>query len=291
VIAWKTVRRSAICLVVLARLARADCTPAAIAQGDPALVQALVAKLRADGIATAPTAGCPTVQVAIDHRGEQVHLRLADAFQRTSERDVQDLATAAAVVESWTYQVVDAGRLPAEPPPVPVSPHLVHSGIAASAMSSLGSNGGTTWIGGALGACVRLDPVCAGVALRAQKDTTASGETTTIAQDSYALAAFATLDLPRRLGEFIVTPGIAVGYGYLHVITHHHDGMGNLLDVPSSDHELRGAIHAMLLRPLGARLAAFADLWGDGAVVRSDPHSLGPAASLVVALGLRVEAP
>jgi len=286
------VGRSAICLVVLAaRTARADCTPAAIAQGDPALVQELVAKLRADGIATAATDGCPSVQVAIDHRGEQVHLRLADAFQRTSERDVQDLATAAAVVESWTYQVVDAGSLPAEPPPVPEAPHLVHSGIAASAMSSLGSNGGTTWIGGSLGACVRLDPVCAGVALHAQKDTTATGETTTLLQDSYALAAFATIDLPRRLGDFVVTPGIAVGYSYLHVITHHHDSMGNLLDVPSPDHQLRGAIHAMLLRPIGTRLAVFADLWGDGVVVRSDSNSFGPAASLVLALGLRVEAP
>src|SRR5882762_565186 len=121
-------------------LARAeDCKPAAIAQGDPGLVKGLTAKLRASGIATSSSSGCPSVQVVIEPRGEQVHVKLADAFQRTSERDVQDIATAAAVVESWTYQVIEAGSMPAETiaaiAPVIATPHLVHSGIAASALS------------------------------------------------------------------------------------------------------------------------------------------------------------
>ena len=274
--------------------ARAECKPSALAQGDPVLVAGLTARLTASGVATSSSSGCPAVRVVIEKRGEQLHVTLADAFQRRGERDVQDIATAAAVIESWTYQEIEAGSLPAEPSavavaPVIVAPHVARSGLAASAMSSLGTNG-TTWIGGSLSACLRLGPTCAGALVRAQLDTTVTGDTTTIAQDSYALSALATIDLPRRLGDFVLSPGIGVGYGYLYVVAHHHDLMHNPIDIPASDHQLRGAAHAALLYPLGDSVSAVADLCADAAVVRSDSQS-GPTASLVVALGLRLEAP
>ena len=284
-----------VCLGTLAALtgaARAECKPAAVANGDPALVAGLTARLTASGVATATISGCPSVTVVIEKRGEQVHVKLADAFQRTSERDVRDVATAAAVVESWTYQTIDAGTLPAEPAApaiVAVAPPTATSGIAASAMSSLGSNGATTWIGGSLSACARIGSFCAGATLRAELDTTATGDSSTISQDSYALSALATIDLPRQLGSFVVSPGIGVGYGYLHVVTHHRDAMNNPLDVPTPDHELRTAAHVALLKPLAATVSAFADVWADAAVVRSDSQ-FGPAASLLVAVGLRLEA-
>ena len=293
VIAFRQVGASSVCLVTLAALvgstgvASADCKPAAIAQGDPALVRGLVVRLAASGIATTTTAGCPAVQVDLEQRGTQVHVRLADASQRTGERDVEDVATAAALVESWTYQEIDAGSLPAAPVLMEV-PHTARSGIAASAMSGLGTNGGTTWIGGSLAACVRLGPVCAGAALRAQLDTTATGQTSTLAQDSYAITALATLDLPRRLGGYRVVPGIGIGYGYLHATTHHRDAMNNPLDVPSADHELRAGAHVALLRPWGDHFAAFVDLWTDLAALRSD-SSFGPMGALSLSLGLRLQ--
>src|SRR5258706_2872041 len=104
VLAFRTVgtkARSLVCWAMLSGTAHADCKPTAIAQGDPALVAPLVAKLAASGIATAAAAGCPVVQGKLEQRGQQVHVRLADAFQRTGERDVPDVATAAAIVESW----------------------------------------------------------------------------------------------------------------------------------------------------------------------------------------------
>jgi hypothetical protein len=295
VIACKTVGASSVGLVTLAALVGstragwAECKPSAIAQGDPALVQSLVARLTANGISTTPSSGCPVVQVAIEHRGTQVHVRLADASQRTGERDVEDVATAAAIVESWTYQEIDPGSLPELPvvaaAAVTSPPRL---GIAASVMSALGTNGGTTWIGGSISSCVRLGPVCTGAIVRSQLDTTATGDTTTIAQDSYTISALATIDLPRRLGGFVVSPGIGVGYGYLHVTTHHHDAMNNPLDVPGADHQLRAGVHAALLRPWSDRLSAFVDLWADAAALRSDP-AFGPAAALSLSLGLRLE--
>lgn len=293
-IAFRQVGASSVCLVTLAalvgttRAAWADCKPAAVAQGDPALVKGLVARLAANGIATSMTSGCPAVRVDIEQRGSQVHVRLADASQRTGERDVQDVATAAALVESWTYQEIDAGTLPDAAPATIETPHTSRFAIAAGVISGLGTNGGTTWIGGSISACMRVGSLCAGATLRSALDTTATGETTTIAQDTYTIAALATLDLPRRVGGFIVSPGIGVGYGYAHATTHHHDAMNNPLDVPSGDHQLRAGAHAALLKPWGEHLAAFVDLWTDLAVARSD-SSFGPTGSVSLSLGLRLE--
>lgn len=271
---------------MLAGSAHADCKPAAIAQGDPALVGPLVAKLSASGIATAPAAGCPAVRVSLEQRGPLVHVHLADAFQRTGERDVQDVATAAAIVESWMDQEIDAGSIPAEAAPVIAPPGPPRWHLAAGALSAVGDNGGTAWIGGSLSACARVGSWCAGALVRAEADTAAIGDSATISQDSYVLSGLATLDRPMPLGSFVLSPGIGVGYAYLHVTTHHHNG-AMLVDVPSSDHELRAGAHAALLRPLGATFALFADLWIDAAALRSDSQ-FGPDGSLLLSFGARI---
>jgi hypothetical protein len=271
--------------------AHAECKPAAVAQGDPALVVPLIAKLTASGIATTSAAGCPVVQVNLEQRGLQVHVKLADGFQRTGERDVQDVATAAAIVESWTYQEIEAGTLPAESvvatsAPAVAPPSAPRLAVAAGVMSALGTNGGTTWIGGSLGTCVRIGSWCPGALARVQADTTATGDSSSISQDAYALSALATIDRPIELGGFVLSPGIGVGYAYLHVTTHHHNG-SMPLDVPTSDHELCAGAHAALWKPLGTSLAVFADLWTEAAPLRSDAQ-FGPTGSLLLSLGLRI---
>jgi hypothetical protein len=293
VIAWSTVGRLAILIVVCStRFAHADCKPAAIPDGDPDLVKNLSVRLAAHGIATTSTLGCPAVTVRVEQRGQQVHVRLADAFQRQGERDVRDVATAAAIVESWTLQVIDEGSMPplAAPPLALVEPpHAAHSGIAASIAPLLGTNG-STWIGGGLGACARLGPTCAGAELLAAVDTRATGDTATVAQDGYAVSALATIDLPLRAGGFTLSPGIGLGYTYTHIVTHHMDAMHNPLDVPQADHALRSMIHVSLARSLSARIALFGDLAAAGSLVRSDSTS-GPTGALWLSFGLRLEAP
>jgi hypothetical protein len=300
VIASKTVRATTlgVCIVTMValfgstRVGRAQCKPAVIAQGDPALVTGLTTRLAASGIATSSTDGCPTLRVKIEQRGTQLHVRLADASQRTGERDVQDIATAAAIVESWTYQEIEVGTLPEAPepsPPIVLGPRrTTRSGISASVLSSLGADGGTTWIGGSLSACMRIGSLCAGATLRSQLDTRASGDTSAIDQSLYTLGALATLDLPRKLGSFIVSPGVGVGYTYLHVTTTHRDAMMNPFDIPTSDHQLRGGAHVALLKSLSDHVSAFADVWIDAAALRSDSQ-FGPAACVSFALGLRFE--
>ncbi|HUS27715.1 MAG TPA: hypothetical protein VMZ53_04380 [Kofleriaceae bacterium] len=104
----------------------------------------------------------------------------------------------------------------------------------------------------------------------------------------YTLGALATLDRPRKLGSFVLSPGIGVGYTYLHVTTTHRDAMMNPFDIPTTDHQLRGGAHAALLKSLSDHIGAFADLWVDAAALRSDSQ-FGPSAYLSFALGLRVE--
>lgn len=301
VLASKPVRALAVCIVALAalvgttRASRAECRPAVVAQGDPALVAGLTTRLAANGISTSSIEGCPALRVNIEQRGSLLHVRIADASQRRGEREVQDLATAAAIVESWTYQEIEPGTLPdlraTEPPkprPALAPRHTTRTGLGASVLSGLGTNGATTWIGGSVAACLRIGALCAGATIRSQLDTRTSGETTSLEQSSYTLGALATLDLPRRFGSFIVTPGIGLGYTYLHVTTTHHDAMNNVFEVPTGDHQLRGGAHAALLRSVSDHVSVFADLWFDVAMLRSDAHS-GPAAYISFALGLRLE--
>ncbi|HET9993530.1 MAG TPA: hypothetical protein VFQ65_33565 [Kofleriaceae bacterium] len=268
-------------LVLSAATARADCAPAAVPAGDPALVRSLVERLTIHGIGTTQTEGCPIMAVRIEQRGAQIHVALADAFQRTGERDVQDVATAAVIVESWLQQEVDDGSFT-----VPV-PHTARTGLAVAAMSSLGTNA-TTWVGGSLAACLRVGPTCAGVLARGELDTTATGPSASVLQDSYVVTGFATLDLPLQLGGVVLSPGLAIGYGYLHVTTHHRDAMNNPLDVPTSDHELVTGAHASLLCAWTEHVSAFADLWTDVAVLRSD-STFGPTGAVRLSVGLRVE--
>ena len=296
-IGWTTVRTLAAMMLVVAATAsaRAECKPTAVLQGDAPLVQGVGARLTANGIATTRASGCPAVDVMIERRGPQVHLRVTDAYQRKGERDVQDVATAAAIVESWTTQEIEAGALLDEPtavaataPPIAIAParRAARSGIAASAVSAL-ANDGTTWVGGSISACLRTGPFCSGVMVRAELDSHATGPTVPAGASSIALSPMATIDLPRRLGRFVLTPGLGLGYGFLHVVTGHHDAMGNSLE--SSDHELRLGAHVALARPWTDRLAVFADLWGDGAPLRSD-SSFGPGFAVRLALGIRLEA-
>lgn len=297
-IASKAMRTSLVCIATLAtlvgatRASRAQCAPAVIAQGDPVLVRGLTTRLAASGISTSSVHGCPALQVHIEQRGLQVHVRLADSSQRTGERDVQDIATAAAIVESWTYQEIDPGTLPDPVSPVEIAlatpRRTVRSGFSASALSSMGSNGATTWIGGSVSGCIRTGSACLGGMLRALSDTRASGDTATVEQSTYLLGALATIDLPRALGRIIVSPGLGVGYSYLHVSTTHHDAMNNPFQDPTRDHQLRAGAHTAVLASLSEHVSAFADLWVDAAALRSDSQ-FGPAAYLSLALGLRLE--
>src|SRR5687768_10248271 len=129
--------------------AAADCPPAAVPMGDPALVESVSERLVANGVLTTAPENCPAVRVHLERRGDQLHLRVADGYQRRGERVVQDPATAAAVIESWTLQEIEAGSMPAEsiaaPAPVIVAAPTSF-GIGAAVRSAV-TEQSSTWMG------------------------------------------------------------------------------------------------------------------------------------------------
>lgn len=124
------------------------------------------------------------------------------------------------------------------------------------------------------------------------RDTHAAGDTSgTSPHHGDELAAIATLDLPRRIGGFIVSPGIGLGYAWLDVATSHLDMHSMSFSVAETSHALRADVHLMISRPLGGRFAIYGDLHGDAAMARTDIVADGPRSFLRAAIGIRVEGP
>lgn len=286
---------AAIATSLLLGSARADCPPAAVPIGDPTIVQAVADRLSANGIATTATAGCPVVRVRVEQRGEQLHLRVEDAFERLGERDVHDVATAAAVIESWTLQEIEAGALPESAAvtaaplvfPAPVAPWSSSVGVAGR--SWIGDDG-STWIGATVGGCMKVGWACVGVSIDFGQQTTAIEDVTTGTQHSRAIHAMATADAPRRIGGFVLGPGVTLGYGWNRIQQGHLDDHSMPFAISHANHALRTGGHVVLSRSLGQRVTVFAGLFGDVAALRTEIPD-GPRGRLGLSLGARLEAP
>ena len=274
---------------------RAECRPAAVPIGDPALVQMLSERLSAGGITTTPLAGCPAVRVNVERRGQQVHLRVMDAYQRLGEREVRDVATAAAIIESWTLQEIEQGsprvvteQAPAVAAPAPITP-IATTWIGASGRSSIGDDG-STWLGGAISGCTRLGWSCVGASVGFTSATAAVEDAMTGTHRSLAIDAMATLDVPRQLGGLFASPGISAGYGWNRIHEQHLDMHSMPLSSSHASHALRAGAHVRISRPLGKRVAIFGELFADVAALRTEIPE-GPRARAGLSLGARFEAP
>ncbi len=282
-----------------ARTAWAECRPTAVPSGEPSLVLRLTERLIASGIATTAMTGCPAAKVRLEQRGEQIHLEVTDSFGRIGRRDVQDVTTAATIVESWTLQETEEGALPAlEQPtttsdtPAPITsfrlPRTVTSGLVATAESSVADDG-SLWLGATLSGCISIGAVCAGALLRASRDTNTLGSSSDVQHDTSELQALATLGGPRRLGSFVVTPSIAFGWGRQQLSEHHLDVHMLPFDMDFTSHALRAGAQVAATRRLGRWVSLYAALSGDAALVRSAiPY--GSRSAVRFSLGLRLGA-
>ena len=283
---------TALLLARTASTVRAECAPTAIPIGDPAVVKTLSDRLAANGVATVVASGCPVVRVTVEQRGGQLHLQVIDAFHRRGERIVRDVATAAAVIESWTLQVVEPGAWPeALPPVVAAAPpnKVAMSAIVAGGRSWIGDDG-TTWVGATVGGCWRVGWSCLGGALDVGADTAVVQDVMTGSQRSRAIHALATVDAPRRLGAFTVSPGVAVGYGWNRIQQQHQDIVHGSISISHANHALRAGLHLNVSRSIGRHFAVFGGLFGDVATLRTEIPD-GPRGRFGVSLGARLEAP
>jgi hypothetical protein len=271
--------------------ARAECKPAAVPVGDPVLVRSVTERLTAVGITTAAIAGCPVVHVHLERRGEQLHLRVADGYQRRGEREVRDVATAAAVIESWTLQEIEDGTLPKSSAPVAtiarVSPTTRNDRASVGLMANTSvANDTSAWVGGELGGCVRASWMCIGASAILIVDSTTTNDATRGAQRSKELHALATIEVPRSLGSFVVSPGLGVGYGWASFAEQHTDINAMPLSIEQAIHSLRGRAQVTVSRELGAGLSLAAMLFGDVTPVRTDIAD-APRGRIGFSLGLR----
>ncbi|MEJ7598977.1 MAG: hypothetical protein WKG01_13800 [Kofleriaceae bacterium] len=273
--------------------AHGECKPAALMSGDPVLVQTLSQQLAANGIETTLVPGCPAVRVRVEHRGDQLHLELNDSFSRLGRRQVRDVSTAAAIVESWTLQEIEQGSMPelaASPTTsggTSIAPRVAASGLAAMLESSIGDDG-SLWLGGAVSGCARLGPTCVGGIARFARDTRSTGETAGVEPRSNELHALATLDVPRTAGSFSISPGLGLGYGWLEITSSHLDIHMLPVQTAHSSHALRADLHVTVTRSFGRGIALYGDLRGDTALVRSEIPA-GPERFARAAIGIRVE--
>lgn len=273
--------------------ARAECKPAAVPVGDPVLVQGVTERLTAIGISTSVTAGCPAVHVHLERRGAQLHLRVADGYQRKGEREVRDVATAAAVIESWTLQEIEDGSLPAMTAPIAVvasaPPHVSaeRASIALFANTSVASDT-SAWIGGELAACVRVGALCLGGAVALAANSATIDDAMRGAQRSKQLAALATVEVPRILGRFVLSPGVGIGYGWMSFAEQHMDAQSMPFSLEEAIHSLRARAQLTLSFELGAGIGFAASLYGDIAALRTGSESTrAPRGRVGISLGLR----
>lgn len=281
-------------------VARAECPPVAIPIGDPALVQTIVERLVASGVATAATSGCPAVRVHLERRGDQLHLRVADGYQRRGERQVQDLATAAAIIESWTLQEIEAGTLPELPTSAPESAATTIAtpaargserfAIAAAGHSSMASDT-STWLGADVSGCMKIGWACVGVSTTLIANTAATSDASRGAQRSKELDARVLLEIPRALGSYTVSPGLGLGYGWMSFAQQHTDLHALPMSAELTLHSLQARGQLAVSRELHPLLAVQATLFADAAALRTaipEGPTTPPRGRVGALLGLRI---
>jgi hypothetical protein len=289
------------------RSARGDdaCTPAVEVTGDRALASELTADLARRGVAAAAATGCPRTTATVMRAEELLHVVVTDEYGRSHAWDVRDIATASALVESWTKREIDevdelelgpaapastestslppiAAMVPALAPvetdaitPVPVATSRTRGGVSVAFESA--TAGDSAWFGGAVGGCVRVGVVCAGGRGRVGYGAPEHHTFT-------SLDLLATAELPIARGGFVVAPGATLGVGWTRATTDDPHAVDPSMDVGG----VRAGVQLGVAHALAGAVAIEAIVAFDGTVLgMSDAPAALPRALGRVGLGLR----
>jgi hypothetical protein len=198
------------------------CPPTVTLTGDERLVAGAREALEARGIAAAAN-GCSGISVLLNRRGSVTVVSQVMAGGRAETREVTDMRTAATVIESWVTDVEAPllrrrSEADAESPndlvvaaPAPERPSGVE--IFTLGETSFASDG-TTWVGFEAGACAVVGRFCLGG--RARYSTVADGPYDwEDLMEREAIDGLLGLDMPMRFGRLGLSPGIAMGLGWI----------------------------------------------------------------------------
>jgi hypothetical protein len=280
------------------REARA-CPPTVRLGGEKTLVSAVAPVLAERGISTEESA-CPALDVMLERRGRATLVSASPDDEQATALEVTDARTAATVIESWVRTDFEAPLLARHPPAddVEVPVGLIVAAHQAAArpsfqVATLGELGAasdrTSWGGFQLRACWMVGRACIGGRARFASVLDGPGAWEA-AMDREAADALVDAELPLRLGPLVLSPGLGVGFGWMH--THEEDS----LDTKQTA-GLRGELHLALAVPLTRHVALESTLAlelaetliteaRDRERLPNDPRALAHAG-----LGLRFEGP
>lgn len=223
--------------------ASAQCPSGAFLRGDAELVAELSEALESRGTPVASSADCASLAVEVTASGSRIHLSLDDTTGSPTVRDLDHVATAALLVESWLEAAeVDLLEPPvatavtseettqptSDPPPAATaaaatgepSEHEEQPSVVtmiARGEAAFG-NDGSTWVGARLGACAHAGPTCIGGIARYVADSGLSEGTIADGEQRVLLAVDAEVSVPIVVAPGIsVIPALAVGLGWLRV--------------------------------------------------------------------------
>ena len=248
--------------------------------GDPDLLSEVNEELAARGIARTASAGCPVVQVVLEPHSQGVELTLRDAHGRTSHRLVSGAVATATIIESWARQDLSLPLL-ASPPlsdesptlsvSVPPEPGLnkpiettdTHAFRLGGAVESSAATDGSLWFGMNLSGCGLRGPACIGGLLRLAFDKGVTGASDRLETGRTALDLFVGADFPIRVGRAWLSPGLALGAGWLQTRRGVEGGSSSNLQIELNRSGARANVHVLFSWPLSAQLCLSAGLHGD----------------------------
>lgn len=232
-----------------------SCPPSAVVRGPARAAEEMTKALVDRGVRVEPPGlppgPCGALDVELSEVDGGLRVKIADAWGRTAERDVQSALTAVALVESWarmdllesaapaTPPVASAkgGAAPARSPLAPVAGSAAppvpresdrHSHVLMHLAAERGrGRDHDEWHGINATVCGRIGIVCLGAAAR-YGESSHSGEGRKKGSD-----VLMTLDIPIALGRLSLTPGIGAGGGWTGI---------DLRDLGCKDGSCRGAL-------------------------------------------------
>ena len=219
-----------------AKAQASDCTPVAVLDGDPAMVELVETYLQVRGVSTHLAGDCPSSTATLSVSSAGVSVRLSNSTGRTDTRVVSDASTAAALIESWARSDLITPLLDAERR-APVAPRDAEPRSPVSAMppssESLPNHGDSsiryalglrpaialagdlsTWLNVSATGSVCIGPLCPGVAVRYNVDLGASGHSRDLKTSRHGVEVLVTGEYPIDLGVVTLAPGAGLGAGW-----------------------------------------------------------------------------
>jgi hypothetical protein len=256
---------SGVLLLILGPSARAlaqACPPAVRLSGDRALIGSVSPALVDRGIAL-DAGGCLSVSVNLERRGHTMIVSIAEGDDSSggpfTRRAVTDARTAATVIESWVRTDLEAPLLArrqiagADPRDLgavamDAAPPARARGIQVFAAGETAwASDRSRWLGLEVGGCVMLGPVCGSARARFAAVLHGPGRWANNL-DRHGVELLLGAELPLRLGAAVMSPGLALGVGWIHTF---EEGSSRGEEIGG----LRAEGRLALAWPVGERLA------------------------------------